>query len=298
MTDLADRPLVVDQAGAASIDSPASAPPPLPQGTSRLRHLASSMFWGAMGFLLLAAIWQIGHVMKSDLPGPAETLATLRELLAGAFATDGPAGQGIGLQLIESLKKVFSGFAMAALVGIPLGFLIGTVPQLWKMINPIVQLLRPVSPLAWFPIWLTVMVKAEPAAIWVIFITALWPVVINTAAGAHSVPPQEHDVARVFRFSRWAELRHIVVPHAMPSVITGLRLSMGIAWMVIVAAEMLSAATGIGFFVWQSYNGPGLKYVLAAILLAAILIIGVIGVVLDQLFLTVQRRLTHEGAPA
>ncbi|MBI2706167.1 MAG: ABC transporter permease subunit [Actinobacteria bacterium] len=251
--------------------------------------MASSLFWGALGFVALGAIWQFASLRATTLPGPFATLSTTRELLANAFAKDGPAGQGIGLQLLESLGRVFKGFAMAAVVGIPFGFLIGTMPRFWKMCNPVIQLLRPVSPLAWFPIWLTILVKADPAAVWVIFITALWPTVINTAAGAASVPEQEHDVARVFRFSRWAEMRHIVVPHALPSVITGLRLSMGVAWMVIVAAEMLSAASGIGFFVWQSYNGPGLSYVLSAILL-----IGVIGVALDLAFLAVQRKLIPE----
>jgi nitrate/nitrite transport system permease protein len=125
----------------------------------------------------------------------------------------------------------------------------------------------------------------------VIFVTALWPVLINTAAGAASVPSDQLDVARVFRFSRWARLRGIVLPHAMPSVMTGLRLSMGVAWMVIVAAEMLSAASGIGFFVWQSYNGPGLSYVLSAILL-----IGVIGVALDLVFVAISKRIVGEVA--
>jgi nitrate/nitrite transport system permease protein len=266
--------------------APWLSPPPMPTGPGRLQRAASSAFWGALGFLVLGAVWQFAHTRAASLPGPVETFSTLRDLLPDAFAEDGPAGKGIGLQFLDSLVRVFKGFAMAAAVGVPLGFLIGTSPRLWKMANPVIQLLRPVSPLAWFPIWLTILVKADPAAVWVIFVTALWPVVLNTAAGAASVPPSEHDVARVFRFSRWAQLRHIVVPHALPSVITGLRLSMGIAWMVIVAAEMLSAASGIGFFVWQSYNGPGLAYVLAAILL-----IGVVGVALDLAFLAVQRRL-------
>lgn len=272
-----------------TIEAPWLEPPPMPKGTSRLARIGSSMFWGAMGFLVLGAVWQFAHLRAPTLPGPADTFSTLRQLLPDAFKKDGPAGQGIGLQLLDSLVRVFKGFAMAALVGVPLGFLIGTMPRLWKMFNPVIQLLRPVSPLAWFPIWLTILVKADPAAVWVIFITALWPVVLNTAAGAAAVPASERDVARVFTFSRWAELRHIVVPHALPSVITGLRLSMGIAWMVIVAAEMLSAASGIGFFVWQSYNGPGLTYVLSAIFL-----IGVIGVTLDLGFLAVQRRLTPQ----
>lgn len=211
----------------------------------------------------------------------------MKELLLGACKPDGPAGKGIGLQLLDSLGRVLRGFGMAAVVGVPLGFLIDTNNVLFRITNPVIQLLRPVSPLAWFPIWLTIMVKADPAAVWVIFVTALWPTVINTAAGASSVPEYQRDVARVFTFSKWTEMREIVTPHSVPSVITGLRLSRRVAWMVIVAAEMLSAASGIGFFVWQSYNGPGLKYVISAII-----VIGVIGVALDAMFLAIGKRLT------
>ena len=155
------------------------------------------------------------------------TLSTLRALLAHAFDPDGPAGKGIGLQLIDSLVRVFKGFAMAAAVGIPLGFAIGTSRRAARMFNPVVQLLRPVSPLAWFPIWLTILVKADLAAVWVIFVTALWPVVLNTAAGAASVPHDQLDVARVFRFSRVMTLRRHrgaprpAVGHHRPAVVDG-----------------------------------------------------------------------------
>jgi nitrate/nitrite transport system permease protein len=264
---------------------------PAPRTTSRWRRALASFGWGIAGFLVLGAVWQFAHMKADALPGPVETLQTLKTLLAEAFQPDGSAGQGVGLQLRDSLVRVFKGFALAAVVGIPFGFLIGSSRRAFQMANPVIQLLRPVSPLAWFPIWLTIMVKADPAAVWVIFITSLWPVVINTAAGAASVPRDHHDVARVFRFSKATRLREVVVPHAMPSVITGLRLSMGVAWMVIVAAEMLSAASGIGFFVWQSYNGPGLSYVLAAIIL-----IGAIGVALDMIFVAIGRRFTPENS--
>lgn len=278
--DLLDLPRLTDF---AELEAPALPP------EHRLRKAAASAAWGLAGFLTLGLLWQFAHLRAPDLPGPVETFRTLRELLSVAFVADGPAGKGIGLQLLDSLVRVFKGFAMAALVGIPFGFLIGTNKRMWQMFNPVIQLLRPVSPLAWFPIWLTILIKADPAAVWVIFITALWPVVLNTAAGAASVPPDQHDVARVFRFSRRTELREIVLPHTIPSIITGLRLSMGVAWMVIVAAEMLSAASGIGFFVWQSYNGPGLTYVLSAILM-----IGVIGVTLDLVFISIGKRLSPE----
>ncbi len=281
----------VAAADAAPTMSPLGSAPP-PPASHRVRHALAGLGWAVAGFAVLGAVWQFASWRAPMLPGPAATLSTLRDLLGHAFEADGSAGKGVGLQLLDSLVRVFKGFAMAALVGIPLGFLIGTSRWATRMFNPVIQLLRPVSPLAWFPIWLTIMVKADKAAVWVIFITALWPVLLNTAAGAASVPDDQLDVARVFRFSRWARLRGIVVPHAMPSVMTGLRLSMGVAWMVIVAAEMLSAASGIGFFVWQSYNGPGLSHVLSAILL-----IGVVGVALDLVFVAVGRRIEQGVRP-
>ena len=180
---------------------------------------------------------------------------------------------------------------MAAVIGVPVGFALGTSKRLHQIFDPLVQLLKPISPLAWFPICLTILVKTEPAAVWVIFLAALWPVVINTAAGAGSVPTDQADVARVFRFSPYTRIREIVVPHAMPSIITGLRLSMGVAWMVIVAAEMLAASSGIGFYIWQSYNGQGLAYVLSAVIL-----IGGTGVILDLAFQALGRLVTHTEA--
>jgi nitrate/nitrite transport system permease protein len=264
---------------------PVAAPSPVLQA-------AASVGYGIAGFIVFGLIWQFAHLRTASLPGPVDVLSTLRELLAGAFAPDGSAGQGIGLQLRDSLIRVFKGFGMAALFGIPFGFLIGTNKVAWRMFNPVVQLLRPVSPLAWFPIWLVVMNKADPAAVWTIFVTSTMPVIVNTAAGAASVPHDQHDVARVFKFSRLTELREVVVPHAVPSVITGLRLSMGVAWLVIVASEMLSAASGIGFFVWQSYNGPGLTHVMAAII-----VIGAVGLFLDQIFVSIGHRLSGAGTP-
>jgi nitrate/nitrite transport system permease protein len=263
--------------------------PPTLHVPSRARQRAAAVGWGAIGLLLFAGAWQIVHLRTPALPGPAQVLDTLVELLRDAFVSDGPAGKGIGLQLMDSISKVLRGFALAALIGVPLGFVLGGSRRAHHIANPVIQILRPVSPLAWFPIWLTVMVTSEPAAIGVIFITAVWPVILNTAAGAASVPSYQRNVARVFRFSRWTEMREIVVPHALPQVVTGLRLSLGVAWMVIVAAEMLSAASGIGFYIWQSYNGQGLSYVMAALIL-----IGVTGLAMDLGFQWLGRRVAHE----
>ena len=223
-----------------------------------------------------------------DLPTPGKTLHEMSTLYASPFHDYGPNDKGIGLQLLSSLQRVAIGFGLATFVGIPFGFLMGASRRVWKAANPVVNLLRPVSPLAWFPIWLVVLKNAPKAAIWVIFITALWPVILNTAAGAASVPRDQQNVARVFRFSRRSYLRHIMVPHTLPSIVTGLRLAMGVAWMVIVAVEMLSGGSGIGFFVWDSYNASNLARVIAAVLL-----IGGVGVVMDMAFLRLGRAVAY-----
>jgi nitrate/nitrite transport system permease protein len=270
---------------------PSLGSPPTLRRPSKVAQAFSAIALGALGFVLVGVLWAIASERSGELPGPFQTLSTLWDLLGTAFDEDGPAGKGIGLQLAASLSRVMKGFALAALIGIPIGFAMGVQPTLRRILNPIVQVLRPVSPLAWFPIWLTIMVKADPAAVWVIFISAVWPTILNTAAGAASVPRDQLDVSRVFRFSKRTELREVVVPHTLPAMITGLRLSMGVAWMVIVAAEMLSAASGIGFYVWQSYNGPGLKNVISAVIL-----IGAVGLILDLAFQALGRKVAHEEA--
>ena len=268
------------------------APPHPARGSSivsGLRLRLASLGWALVGLAVVVALWHLASLRSTDLPTPSETFAKVVELLRTPFADNGPNDKGVGLQLLTSLRRVGSGFAVATIVGIPLGLAIGSSRRAWSAMNPIVQVLRPVSPLAWFPIWLTVSKDAGQASIMVIFITALWPTVINTAAGAGSIPSEQRDVARVFRFGKLAYLRHVLVPNALPGMVTGMRLSMGIAWMVIVAVEMLSGGAGIGFFVWDSYNAGSLAAVTAAILL-----IGAVGFVLDASFQWLNRRVTLE----
>lgn len=278
------------EAATATGPSPAhEVRPPERRGAALTRSLAASVGWAGAGALAVVALWHLAAMRVPDLPTPIETLARLVELLGEPFVDRGPNDKGIGLQLLISLQRVGTGFAFATMLGIPLGLAIGTSRRAFAAMNPIVQVLRPVSPLAWFPIWLTVSKDAGSASILVILITALWPTVINTAAAAASVPSEQRDVARVFRFGRRAYLRHVLVPNALPGMVTGMRLSMGIAWMVIVAVEMLSGGAGIGFFVWDSYNAGSLASVAAAILL-----IGGVGVALDALFQRLDRRVTLE----
>ena len=269
-------------------DRPAPPPSPTgrrPGGRAALVRLARATAWGSLGGAVVVAFWWLVSLRSPDLPSPPEAFRALQTLLRYPFYDVGPNDKGIGVQLGVSLVKVFTGFAMAVLVGVPLGFLVGGSKKAWAAANPVIQVLRPVSPLAWFPIGLVVLKDVRSAAVFVIFITSLWPTVINTAAGAASVPADQRNVARVFRFGRLAYVRHVVVPHSLPAVITGMRLSMGIAWMVIVAAEMLSGNTGIGYFVWNSYNGGSLPNVIGAIVL-----IGTVGVALDTAFMRLARK--------
>jgi nitrate/nitrite transport system permease protein len=285
--------LTINDTAVPSAATPGPAGPPTTttkRPASRARAAGAGIGWALVGALAVVLLWQLASMRTPDLPTPAETFTRLRELLSEPFVDRGPNDKGIGLQLLTSLRRVGSGFAVATLVGIPLGLAIGTSKRAFAAMNPIVQVLRPVSPLAWFPIWLTVSKDAGVASILVIFVTALWPTVINTAAAAASVPPEQRDVARVFRFGRLTYLRHVLIPNALPGIVTGMRLSMGIAWMVIVAVEMLSGGAGIGFFVWDQYNAGSLASVTAAILL-----IGAVGVALDATFQRLNRRVTLEA---
>jgi nitrate/nitrite transport system permease protein len=260
-------------------------PSPRPAPAGWVLRFLQSAAWASVGGAVIVVLWALVARSSPDLPGPTEAFTALRELLRYPFYDLGPNDKGIGIQLGVSLLKVFSGFAMAVVIGVPLGFLIGGSKRAWAATNPIIQILRPVSPLAWFPIGLVVLKDVGNAAIFVVFITSLWPTVINTAFGASSVPVDQRNVARVFQFGRLAYVRHVVIPHSVPSIITGMRLSMGIAWMVIVAAEMLSGNTGIGYFVWNSYNGGSLANVIAAIVM-----IGAVGVILDTVFMRIGRK--------
>jgi nitrate/nitrite transport system permease protein len=238
--------------------------------------------------LILGLIWAAAAAYSRGLPGPIETAPTFWELVSDPFYDNGPNDKGIGLQLMASLQRVFKGFLLASVVAIPLGILIGASPISRRLLDPIVQVLRPVSPLAWFPIGLVAIGSTENAAIFVIFICTLWSTVINTAMGVSSIPESHKQVSRVFRFDRWRYLTRVVLPHSLPFIITGLRLSMGIAWLVIVAAEMLSGGTGIGFWIWDSYNALNYERVLSAIL-----IIGVVGLALDRLFAMAAARFAY-----
>lgn len=242
-----------------------------------------------IGLAGMGAFWAfISAFIAADLPGPLATWTVFRDLVSNPFYDAGPNDKGIGIQLLASLKRVAFGFTLGSFIAVPLGLLIGVNPVLRKVLNPVIQLMRPVSPLAWFPIGLVIFQSTSEATIFIISITSLWPTVINTAFGASTVPQAHRNVARVFEFTRLQYYLKVVLPYSFPHMLTGMRLSMGIAWMVIVAGEMLSGGTGIGFFVWDSWNALSLERVITAIAL-----IGLVGLALDQAFAWIVSRFSY-----
>jgi len=241
------------------------------------------------GLLLALLAWQVVASRNTAFPTPQATLQAAIALFADPFYSNGPNDQGIGWNVLASLKRVALGFGLAALVGIPLGFLIGRVRFIGGMFAPVISLLKPVSPLAWLPIGLLVFKSADPAAIWSIFICSIWPMVINTAVGVQRVPQDYMNVARVLNLSEWKVLTKILLPSALPYILTGVRLAIGTAWLVIVAAEMLTGGVGIGFWVWDEWNNLNVAHIIIAIV-----IIGVVGLLLEQALVALARALTHE----
>ncbi len=257
-------------------------------GSSIMKTLIS-LGYTLCGILILLAIWQLASLSSTDFPGPIVTLKVMGEMLADPFYIYGPNDMGIGLQLWSSLIRVFAGFALGSLVAIPIGMLMGANPYFKKVFDPVVQILKPVSPLAWFPIGLVAFQSTGTATIFIIFITSLWPTLINTAFGVGSIPEDHKNVAKAFGFSKWKYITKVVVPYSLPHIITGLRLSIGVAWLVIVAGEMLSGGSGIGFFVWDSWNSLSLEKVIVAIL-----IIGIVGLLLDRLFSLLENKVSYK----
>lgn len=249
-----------------------------------------SVLFTIIGLSLFLGFWSIiTAYTKDELPGPKATLTVLYEMLSDPFYDYGPNDKGIGLQLFSSLKTVLSGFLMGSLIAIPIGILMGASKIYKQLFYPIVQLLKPVSPLAWFPIGLVVFKDTGIATVFIVFITSLWSTLINTAFGVSSIPQDHKNVAKAFGFSKMRYLTKILIPYSLPHIITGLRLSIGVAWLVIVAGEMLSGGTGIGFFVWDSWNALSLERVISAIL-----IIGIVGLIFDKIFTVIENKVSYK----
>ena len=255
----------------------------------RLRTL-TRMAAPVLGFAFFLLVWQaVAHSGDKQLPGPAVVWDAAVKLFSDPFYVNGPNDQGIGWNVLSSLQRVAVGFGLAALAGIPLGFLIGRSLFFARMFNPLIALLRPVSPLAWLPIGLLLFQKAEPASSWTIFICSIWPMVINTAEGVRRIPQDYLNVARVLQLSEWTVMRKILFPAVLPAVLTGVRLSIGIAWLVIVAAEMLTGGLGIGFWIWNEWNNLNVENIIIAIV-----IIGVVGLLLEQGLMLIARRFSWQ----
>jgi len=257
--------------------------------TTNTMIVARNGLFTLVGFALLVSGWYIvSNITEGGLPTPLATFQVFIELIKDPFYDYGPNDKGIGLQLASSLGRVASGFLLGSLVAIPIGLLMGASEVGRKIFYPIVQILKPVSPLAWFPIGLVAFESASKATIFIIFITSLWPTLINTAFGVSSIPDDHKNVAKAFGFSKWKYLTKVLIPFSLPHIITGLRLSIGVAWLVIVAGEMLSGGVGIGFFVWDSWNALSLEKVICAII-----IIGLVGLILDRFFTILEKKVTY-----
>ena len=226
---------------------------------------------------------------KTDgLPTPAQMGEAIKKHLSDPFYDKGPNDKGIGIQLAYSLARVGAGFLLAALVAIPLGFLIGMSPLFYRALDPFIQVLKPISPLAWMPLALYTIKDSATSSIFVIFICSIWPMLINTAYGVASVRRDWLNVARTLEVGGLRKAFQVILPAAAPTIMTGMRISMGIAWLVIVAAEMLVGGTGIGYFVWNEWNNLSLTNVIFAILM-----IGVVGMALDLMFGALQKLVTY-----
>lgn len=253
-----------------------------------LGNLGKASIAPLLGILIFIGFWSLLAQYSEGLPGPMSTWQAALVLFADPFYDNGPNDMGIGWNILNSLGRVGIGFGLAALVGIPLGFAIGRFAFLAGMLAPIISLLRPVSPLAWLPIGLLVFEAAGPASIWVIFISAIWPIILNTAAGVASVPQDYLNVARVLKLSEFKVLTRILFPAVLPHLMTGIRLSIGVAWLVIVAAEMLTGGIGLGFWVWDEWNNLNVEHILIAII-----VVGLIGLALEQGLLLIAKRFDY-----
>jgi nitrate/nitrite transport system permease protein len=249
----------------------------------KLQNMALSL----VGIALLMVVWAlISSTVSKDLPSPVKTWQDSKLYITAPWEKRGEMDQGILRMAAYSLLRVAKGFLLAILIGTPLGFLLGSSPLLARMFDPVIQVLRPISPLAWLPLGLILFRQSEPAALFTIALCSMWPTVINTMHGVRSIPQDYMNVAKVLRLSPWKEFTKVLVPATLPYMFTGFRLSLGLAWLVIVAAEMLTGTPGVGGFLWQEYNSLIYSHILLCILT-----IGVVGFTLDRLMGLAEARL-------
>ena len=270
---------------------------PHPGRTAGRRNKRRESPWKAMGlgitlFIVFIAVWQAVAAAGwlSDIaPTPVRTCDRAVEILADAFSRDGPASVGIFWHMVASLRRVLTGFAIAMVIAIPLGFWLGSSATFRRATDPFVQILRPVSPLAWLPLGLALLRDAENTAVFVIILSALWPTLLNTIEAVRGIHPTYRNLAATLGTNRMQQLLYIVGPAALPGIITGMRQSLSTAWLVIVAAEMLVGGQGVGFFVWNMWNRLDIDAIVVVIVL-----IGVIGLALDYLVASLQKVVRYD----
>ncbi len=239
-----------------------------------------------VGVVAVILLWALtSSAFSTNLPSPAKTWETSKPYILAPFEKRGELDQGILRFTFYSLVLVAKGYALAILIGTPLGFWLGLSKLFTKAFDPIIQILRPVSPLAWLPLGLVLFGKSHPAAVFTIAICAMWPTVLNTALGVRAIPQDYLNVAKVLRLSRTKTLFKVLLPATLPYMFTGFRLSLGIAWLVIVAVEMLTGTPGVGGFLWQEYNSLIYEHIILCIGT-----IGIVGYILDRLMSLVETR--------
>jgi nitrate/nitrite transport system permease protein len=241
---------------------------------------------------LFLLIWQVlASRAGSSLPPPTQVFSDSRDLILHPFFDNGGTDKGLGYHILASLSRVAIGYALAAIVGVGLGTLVGQSVYFMRGFDPIFQILRTVPPLAWLPISLAAFRDGQPSAIFVIFITAVWPVIINTAAGIRNIPQDYRNVARVLQLNPIEYFTKIMVPAAAPYIFTGLRIGIGLSWLAIVAAEMLIGGVGIGFFIWDAWNSS-----LISDIIVALVYVGLVGFVLDRIIAFIGHLVTRGTA--
>ena len=251
------------------------------------RFDVSTYLLPAVGALLLLGLWAVSSAsLTQNLPSPAKTWEVSKPYVVAPFEKRGELDQGVARFAWYSLVLVAKGYSLALLLGAPLGFILGWSKLFSKSFDPIIQVLRPVSPLAWLPLGLVLFQKSHPAALFTIAICSMWPTVLNTALGVRSIPQDYLNVAKVLQLSPTKTFFKVLLPATLPYMFTGFRLSLGIAWLVIVAVEMLTGTPGIGGFLWQEYNSLIYEHIILCILT-----IGIVGFVLDRLMSMVEHRL-------
>ncbi len=260
---------------------PAQLPPPSEDAekAARMRDRARTFIMPVLALAFIGLFWEIYSSRTGVvLPGPLKTIHDSWNLIAHPWFDHGPNDKGLGWQLLSSLQRVAIGYSLAAVVGIFLGIVIGKSAMAFKALDPIFQVLRTIPPLAWLPISLATFNQANPSAIFVIFVTAVWPIIINTSVGIMRIPADYENVARVYQLTGSRYFFKVMLPSAAPYIFTGLRISIGMAWLAIVAAEMLTGGVGIGFFIWDSWNSSRMSDILVSVCY-----VGLIGLTLDRI---------------